>query len=115
MNVQRMCFGLDLKDDPDLIKQYEDYHQKVWPEVLKSITDSGVLNMEIYRTGNRLFMIMEINESFDEVKKQEAVANNPKVQEWESLMDIFQQRLPWANENQKWVPMKEIFNLKKQV
>jgi L-rhamnose mutarotase len=82
---------------------------------LKSLTAAGILNMEIYRIGNRLFMIMEINESFDPVKKQEADSYNPKVQEWETLMDTFQLRLPWFTEGQKWVPMTKIFNLKEQL
>ena len=108
---KKYCLALDLKDDPKLIAEYERYHAREnnWPEINKSITNSGITNMEIYRTGNRLFMIMEVDESFDFDKKARMDAENPKVQEWEKLMDTFQQRLPWSAKDEKWVLMKKIF------
>jgi len=62
--MKRYCLALDLKNDPTLIAEYEVYHRKIWPEIEKSIKDSGIDNMEIYRTGNRLFMIMETKDDF---------------------------------------------------
>ncbi|KYP13921.1 L-rhamnose mutarotase [Flavihumibacter sp. CACIAM 22H1] len=109
--MNRYCLALDLKDDPALIARYEAYHQAVWPEILDSIRDAGILDMQIYRTGNRLFMIMEVSDAFDAAAKAAADAASPKVQEWETLMDTFQQRLPWAAPGQKWVPMDLIFSL----
>mgnify|MGYP001810390151 CR=1 FL=1 len=109
--MQRFCLALDLKEDPELIAQYEAYHRAVWPEILASIREAGILDMQIYRTGNRLFMIMEVSASFDSAAKAAADASNPKVVEWEQLMDTFQQRLPWAAPGQKWVPMEQIFAL----
>ena len=108
---QKYCLALDLKDDAQLIEEYEKYHQNVWDEIKKSITDSGITNMEIYRTGNRLFMIMEINEDFSFKKKTEMDNANPKVQEWEQLMWKFQQPLPWAKQGEKWILMEKIFKL----
>jgi L-rhamnose mutarotase len=67
--------------------------------------------MEIYRTGNRLFMIVETDESFSFERKSEMDASNPKVQEWETLMLRFQKRLPWARDGEKWVLMNKIFQL----
>ena len=61
---QRYCLTLDLKNDPQLIAEYEAYHQEVWPEIVQSIKDSGITNMEIYRFQNRLFMIMETGDDF---------------------------------------------------
>lgn len=110
--MQRFCFALDLKDDPELIKKYIEHHQNVWPEVLKSITVAGIIDMEIYNVGNRLFMIMETADDFDAEAKAEADQNNLKVQEWETLMDNYQKRLPFATEGQKWVPMDRVFSLK---
>jgi len=109
--VKRYCLALDLKDDPKLIAEYEDYHQRVWPEVLKSIKDSGIHQMKIYRTGNRLMMIMEAEESFSFQKKADADGRNPKVQEWEKLMWNYQQALPHAKPGEKWVLMEKIFEL----
>ncbi len=57
-SMKKYCLALDLKNDPQLVKEYEEYHQNVWPEILASITESGIDSMEIYRVENRLFMIM---------------------------------------------------------
>lgn len=103
--------ALDLKDDPQLIAEYERHHQAVWPEILESIRTAGILDMQIFRTGNRLFMVMEVTNEFDGVAKAAADAANPRVVEWETLMDQFQQRLPWAAPGQKWVPLTRIFQL----
>jgi L-rhamnose mutarotase len=109
--MKRYCLTLDLKDDPKLIGEYEAYHKKVWPEIIISIKDSGIENMEIYRQGTRLFMIMEVNEDFSFEKKQEADKNNAKVREWETLMWEYQQPVAGAATGEKWVLMKKIFEL----
>lgn len=107
----RHCLALDLKDDPALIQEYEAYHKAIWPQVKQSILESGIEQMSIYRTGNRLFMIMEVVDDFSFEKKAAADAANPKVQEWETLMWNYQQAIPTAQPGQKWVPMKKIFEL----
>ncbi|MCR8557234.1 L-rhamnose mutarotase [Mucilaginibacter sp. BJC16-A38] len=111
--MKRYCLALDLKDDPELISEYERWHktENSWPEIRKSILDAEILDMQIYRTGNRLFMIMETSDHYDAVKKGQMDALNPKVQEWEQLMWVFQQPLPWAKDNEKWVIMEQIFQL----
>ncbi len=109
--MHRYCLALDLKDDPSLIKEYEAYHRDVWPEIIKSIKDAGVEDVEIYRTGNRLFMIMEVDETFNFEKKGKADATNEKVQEWEKLMWKYQQALPGAKPGEKWILMDKIFEL----
>jgi len=111
--TKRYCYSCDLKDNPKLIEEYKAYHAKgnAWPEITKSIKDAGISDMQIYLTGNRMFMIMEVDETFDPVRKVEMDANNPKVQEWEQLMSTFQQSLPWAEEGVKWTPMDQIFKL----
>jgi len=111
--MKRYCLALDLKDDPQLIAEYERWHktENSWPEIRKSILDAEILDMQIYRTGNRLFMIMETSDHYDAEKKGQMDAINPKVQEWEQLMWIFQQPLPWAKDNEKWVIMEQIFQL----
>ena len=113
MKTKRYCLSCDLKDDPKLITEYKAYHKagKVWPEITKSIKDAGVIDMQIYLTGNRMFMIIEVDENFRFEKKAKMDADNPKVQEWEQLMWRYQQGLPWAKEGEKWIRMDSIFNL----
>lgn len=109
--MQRYCLALDLVDDEQLIKEYEVYHQDVWPEIKKSILDAGVDSMEIYRVGNRLFMIMEVKDTFSFEQKGLADAANEKVQQWEQLMWKYQQALPTAKPGEKWILMEKIFSL----
>ncbi len=109
--MKRFALALDLKDHPDLIQKYIEHHQQVWPEILDSIRDSGIQNMEIYRTANRLFMLIETEDDFSFARKQEMDGSNPKVQEWEALMEEYQQRLPFAKPGEKWVLMERIFAL----
>ena len=110
--MKRFCLALDLKDDPKLIAEYEAHHRAVWPEILQSIRDSGILHMEIYRTGNRMFMIMETMDDFSFDRKSTSDALNPKVKEWETLMWKYQQALPMAKKGEKWLLMNKIFDLK---
>jgi L-rhamnose mutarotase len=110
-SIQRHCLTLDLKDDPQLIMEYKRYHEQVWPEITKSIRDSGIVDMEIYLLGTRLFMIIETNEHFSFDAKSAADQSNPKVREWEDLMWKFQQELPNANPGEKWLVMERIFKL----
>jgi L-rhamnose mutarotase len=107
--LKRYCLALDLKDDEVLIREYEAYHKKVWPEILDSIRKAGIVQMEIYRVKNRLFMIMETNDNFNFEQKAIADAANEKVQEWEALMWKYQQAIPGSRPGEKWVIMEKIF------
>jgi len=109
--TRRYCLTLDLKDDPELIAEYKRYHEKVWPEIARSIRDSGIEDMEIYLLGTRMFMIMEVGESFSFEAKGAADRLNPKVQEWEKLMWKFQRPLPQAKPGEKWLLMERVFKL----
>jgi L-rhamnose mutarotase len=109
--MKRFTLALDLVDNPTLIAEYEKYHEKIWDEITKSILDSGIIDMEIYRIGNRLFMIMETEDDFSFDKKSEMDGSNQKVQEWENLMWKYQQALPMAQPCEKWLLMNRIFKL----
>ena len=109
--MKRYCLALDLVNDEKLIAEYEAHHQEVSPEIKKSISDAGIVQMELYRFANRLFMIMEVTDEFNFEKKAAADAANPKVQEWEKLMWKYQQAIPGSKPGEKWVLMKKIFSL----
>jgi L-rhamnose mutarotase len=108
---RRFCLTLDLKDDPKLIAEYKRHHEKIWPEITRSIKDSGIDDMEIYLLGTRMFMIMEVNDAFSFQAKKKADERNPKVQEWENLMSTFQRVLPQAKPGEKWLLMERVFKL----
>lgn len=109
--MTRYCYALDLVEDHKLIEEYLSYHKSVWPEIVKSIKDAGIEDMQIYRSGNRMFMIMETNETFTFERKESMDSANPKVVEWEKLMWKYQQAIPTAKEGEKWVLLEQIFQL----
>jgi L-rhamnose mutarotase len=110
----RHCLTLDLKNDQTAISEYKRYHVKIWPEIKQSLLDAGVVEMEIYLAGTRLFMIMDVNDKFSLSAKAAADASNAKVQEWETVMAQFQQELPQSTVGQKWVVMEKVFDLAAQ-
>ena len=112
--MKRYCLALDLKNDPALIAEYEQRHQAIWPEIRQSILDAGITVMDIYRFGNRLFMIMETDDSFSFEKKAAMDKANPTVQEWEQLMWQYQQEIPGAKPGEKWVLMDRMFSLQEK-
>jgi L-rhamnose mutarotase len=109
--MARRCFALDLNDDPALIAEYERFHEagEVWPAVIEHIRATGVEVMEIWRTGDRLFMIAEVADYYPRSGQAPA-----EVERWEALMWRFQRPLPHAAEGEKWVAMKRIFSLDEQ-
>jgi L-rhamnose mutarotase len=108
----RHCLALDLRPDPELIAEYEQWHRDVWPEIKRSIIDSGIENMEIYRLEDRLFMIMETASEFSFERKAAMDAANPAVQRWEELMWKYQVAIPGGQPGEKWRLMERIFLLK---
>jgi L-rhamnose mutarotase len=112
-NIRRVCFALDLVNDAELIAAYEAAHAPgaIWPEVAKGIYASGYESMEIWRTGDRLFMIAEVSNVWPAALDPETQAIDDK---WQINMDRFQKRLPHGDPNEKWTPMARIFNLADQ-
>lgn len=109
--MKRYCFALDLKDDAGLIEEYERLHADISPDIHDSITRTGITRMDIYRAGNRMFMIMDTVDLFSLEDKARSDAEDPNVQEWEGKTWKYQQALPFARPGEKWVLMKKIFEL----
>jgi L-rhamnose mutarotase len=111
--MARLFYALDLQDDPALIAQYEQWHQagRVWPDILQSLRAAGIEEAEIFRTGNRLVLVLDVAAEFDPAAKAAADAADARVQAWETLMWKYQKALPWARPGEKWVAMQRIFSL----
>ena len=109
--MKRYCYALDLVDDKKLIEEYINYHKEVWPEIQKSILDSGIELMEIYCVGNRLFMITDVNENFSKENNLKDPNIEKKVLEWEKLMWNYQKALPIAKKGEKWILMEKVYQL----
>jgi L-rhamnose mutarotase len=111
--MPRLFYALDLHDDPVLIDEYDRWHQadRVWPDILQSLRATGLEEAEIFRTGNRLVLVLDVSAEFDAAAKAAADAADPRVQAWETLMWNYQKALPWARPGEKWVLMRRIFSL----
>lgn len=109
--MARLYFALDLKDDAALIAEYERWHRPeyIWPEVIAGLKAAGVAELEIFRCGNRLMMVMDAPPGF--AAAHPAARAIGRAAQWEELMWRFQQSLPFAEPGQKWVPMQCIFSL----
>lgn len=107
---------IDLVDDAEAIAQYEAWHAAgaVPPAISASIRDADILSMDIYRSGNRLVMVMETRPGFDAAAKAKADAESPAVQAWETQMNAVQRPLPWADPSAKWTPATRIYSLDEQ-
>lgn len=115
-SLDKRYYALDLKDDPALIERYKQWHAPgSVPHVINaSIRDAGIEALEIFCTGNRLFMVLTPGPDFDPVAKAKADAKSAEVQDWETRMWAFQQALPFAADGEKWVELTRIYSLSEQ-
>lgn len=110
---KRYCQTLDLRDNPGLIAEYRRRHapDAVWPEILEGIREVGILEMEIYILGTRLFMIVETPADFDWTRAMERLASLPRQAEWERFMSTLQDAAADASSDEKWRMMQRMFYL----
>lgn len=107
---------IDLTDEAEAIAQYEAWHAAgaLPPAIGASIRAADIGAMDIYRSGNRLVMLMDTGPGFDPAAKAAADAADPAVQAWEAQMDSVQRPLPWAAPDAKWTLATRIFSLDEQ-
>lgn len=112
-SFKRYCKTLELKNDPELIAAYRKVHSEgaAWPEITKGIRETGIIDMEIYITGNRLFMIMDTLPEFDHEKAMAELSDKPRQKEWESYVSRFQKSHSEATADEKWQLIERIFKL----
>lgn len=117
MPFKRYCKTLSLKDDAQLIEDYKKVHAPgaVWPEITQGMRDVGIIDMEIYILGNRLFMIMDTVSDFDHETAMAELATKPRQSEWEAYVSRFQQTSSEATADEKWQLMERIYKLNSSV
>ncbi len=109
----RICLALDLKEDAKLIAEYEHYHtpEHIWPEIPAGIKAGGIIDMQIYRIGNHLFMIVDLEDGVTLDQAFEAIGKMDKQPDWSAFMNGYQQKLKEAQPNEHWAKMKPVFKL----
>ena len=112
---KRYCKTLELRNDADLIEAYKLAHAKenIWPEINKGMIEVGIIDMEIYIIGNKLFMIMDTVPDFDHDKSMAILATMPRQAEWEKQMAQFQNTSENATADEKWQLMERIYKLER--
>jgi len=110
--MKRYAMTVMLKNDPEIIRQYEEYHAHPWPEANAGLRRVGIQRIFIYRFGRQLFMFMETTDDFDMDRDlPKYTDNNPRAREWDDLMRTFQETVPGAPPGSTWVLMKEVYSL----
>lgn len=111
--VKRYCQTLELRDNPELIKEYRRRHSReyAWREILDGIRQVGILEMELYILGTRLFMIVETPLDFDWDTAMARLATLPRQAEWEDYMAEFQLVKQGLSSAEKWQLMERMFYL----
>lgn len=111
--TKHYCQTLELKDDSELIKEYIKRHsqEEHWPIISEGIKEVGILEMEIFILGSRLFMIVETAEDFEWTKAFAKLATLPRQAEWEEYMSVFQNVKPGSTSDEKWQLMERIFKI----
>lgn len=107
---------LGLQDDPEVIERYKEYHRNPWPGPLKGLRDVGIVDMQIFLLGTRMFMYMTTVDEFEpEVDFAKYIEANPKAKEWDDLMRTFQVKVAEAKEGEWWAMMEHVFDLGKHL
>jgi len=111
--TRRYCMTLELKDDPGLIAKYENWHKEenIWKEIPEGIRQVGIIDMEIYRFGTTMFLIMTVPADFDFEVQMTKLAGLPRQAEWEELMTNYQLAEPGSTSSERWKKMERIFKL----
>ena len=111
--VKRYCQTMDLRDNAELIRKYKEAHDRdhFWDEIKQGIRSVGILEMEIYILGTRLFMIVETPLDFDRDSAMARLATLPRQEEWEAYVAQFQQCNENATSDEKWRMMERMFYL----
>lgn len=103
---------VDLIDDPEIIAKYEDYHRNAWPEVREKQLAIGIERMEIFRSGNHLFMYITLPDDFDLETGFQSFAGSPRNKEWNDLMSSYMQKVPEAKEGELWATLSVAYDSK---
>ena len=111
--IKRYVQFLRIEDDPELMAQYRYWHleEHHWKEIRDGIREVGILEMEIYILGTRLFMIVETPPDFDWDVAMAKLDTLPRQAEWEAYVSMFQQCRPGSTSSEKWQMMDRMFYL----
>jgi L-rhamnose mutarotase len=96
--TRRIVRLMDLNNLPDVLEAYEISHLRgnTPAAVLGAQRRHGIEEMEIYRAGDRLVMIMEVTEAYDPAALDAESGRSPEIAAWHRRMAELQ-RAPFGD------------------
>jgi len=101
----------DLVKDTVLQREYLSYHQnqlKQWPEVSQGFCNADFQQVLVFQNEGQLMLVISIPKGADlDQLNPRTTANNPRVDEWNTLMKKYQQGIAGTRPGETWVFFKQ--------
>ena len=102
--------GFILKIKQDLIEDYKDIHQDVWPEMLAALREAGWHNYSLFmREDGLLFGYFETPDSLEAA--QAAMAKTEVNTRWQDMMSPYFEFPEGAHADQMLIHLEEVFHM----
>ena len=98
-----------IKVRPEKLEEYKRLHAKVWPAVLRTISECNIRNYSIYHKDGYLFSYFEYHGG-DFGADMAKMAADPVTQEWWAVCEPCQEPLPTRAPSEWWADMEEVFH-----
>jgi L-rhamnose mutarotase len=102
----------NLVEDTLLQKEYLAYHaqqQTKWPEVAKGFCHANFQQLLLFKEGRQLMLIISTpKDSSLAVLNPRTVENNPKMKEWNTLMQKYQEGIAGTQRGEVWVFLEPV-------
>ena len=102
--------GMTIRLKAGSAEAYKVYHQAVWPDVLRMISECNIRNYSIYFKDDVLFGYFEYHGA-DLQADMARMAADKRTQEWWAVMMPLQEPLETRAEGEWWAVMEEVFHL----
>ncbi|TDH27538.1 L-rhamnose mutarotase [Segetibacter sp. 3557_3] len=102
----------NLVSDPKLQREYLYYHNtqfEKWPELSQGFCNASFQQLLIYKSGRQLMLVISIpkGESLDKLNPK-TTENNPRVDQWNTLMKKYQEGIEGTKPGEVWVEVKKL-------
>ena len=102
-------YGSIIKVKPERFEEYKEVHARVWPGVLKTITECNIRNYSIYHKDGLLFSYFEyIGDDFK--ADMEKMIADPITLKWLEICDPMQIPIKTRGKGEWWAFMEEVFH-----
>ena len=107
-----IILSANLIEDEKMQKEYLDYHKtqfEKWPEISKGFCNAEFQRLAIFKKNRQLMLIISIpkGKKLDDLNPKTTL-NNPKVDEWNSIMKKYQEGIEGTKPDEVWVYFKPI-------